>query len=230
MIRSGQIDRAIVGGTEEPLGAGSMMGWEALRVLSKSKCRPFSRDRDGIVLGAGAGVLVLESADHALQRGAPILAELAGYGTSSDAKDPLRPDPRGASRAIENALRDAEIDARRVDYINAHGTGTVVNDAAEAAALHEVFCGRLPDIAVSSTKPVHGHCLGACGAIELIVTIKAMLESLAPPTINWTTPDPRCALDVVPNEARPLDIDTAMSNSIAFGGINAALVVRRFAA
>jgi nodulation protein E len=228
MIRSGLIDRAVVGGAEECLSSGPIVGWEALRVLTKSKCRPFSKDRDGMVLGAGAGVLVLENAELALKRGAPILAELAGYGTSSDAKDPIRPDPRGASKAIENALRDAEIGPDRIDYINAHGTGTVVNDAAETAALHEVFCGKLPRIAVSSTKPVHGHCLGACGAIELIVTIKSIQESVAPPTINWTAPDPNCTIDVVPNEARPLAIRTAMSNSFAFGGINAALIVREF--
>jgi nodulation protein E len=227
MIRAGMIERAIVGGGEDCLCSLPMLGWEALRVLSSSSCRPFSNDRDGTVLGSGAGVFVLESLDTALQRGAPILAEIAGYGTSSDAKDPIRPDVQGAAAAIRNALTDANLGVDSIDYINAHGTATRINDVIETAALQRVFGERLKNIPVSSTKPVHGHGLGACGALELAITIASLCEGVIPPTINWTAPDPQCAIDAVPNEARKANIQTALSNSFAFGGINAVLAVRR---
>jgi nodulation protein E len=194
---------------------------------TSSSCRPFSNDRDGTVLGSGAGVFVLESLDTALQRRAPILAEIAGYGTSSDAKDPIRPDVQGAAAAIRNALTDANLGVDSIDYINAHGTATRINDVIETAALQRVFGERLKNIPVSSTKPVHGHGLGACGALELAITIASLCEGVVPPTINWTAPDPQCAIDAVPNEARNANIQTALSNSFAFGGINAVLAVRR---
>jgi nodulation protein E len=163
-------------------------------------------------------------------RGARVEAELAGYGTSSDAKDPVRPDAQGAAAAMRNALADAGAEAEEIDYINAHGTGTTVNDITESEALGLVFGKRASQIPISSTKPVHGHGLGAGGALELIVTLGALREGVAPPTINWRVSDEKCPVDAVPNEGRPLPIRTAMSNSFAFGGINAVLVVRRFEA
>ena len=171
MIRAGLLDRAIVGGTEDCIVNGSMMAWEALRVLTPTACRPFSKDRNGMVLGSGAAVFVVESEELAIARKALILAEIAGYGTSSDAKDPVRPDVEGAAAAMRAALADADLPAEAIDYVNAHGTGTTINDMTEAAALGLIFGSRLPEVPVSSTKPIHGHGLGAGGALELIVTI-----------------------------------------------------------
>lgn len=227
LIRLGFIDRAIVGGTEDCITNSSMLAWEALRVLTPDVCRPFSKGRNGMILGAGAGVFILEEASLAEARGAEALAEIAGYGTSSDAKDPVRPDVQGAAACMRNALNDAAINPEEIDYINAHGTGTTVNDATESEALGLVFGDELARIPVSSTKPIHGHGLGAGGALELVVTIGAVRDSVAPPTINWREPDPKCPIDPVPNEARPMPINLALSNSFAFGGINASLVVRR---
>ncbi|HLH12277.1 MAG TPA: beta-ketoacyl-[acyl-carrier-protein] synthase family protein [Methylovirgula sp.] len=227
MIRAGLVDRAIVGGTEDCLTIGGMLAWESLRVLTPTLCRPFSKDRNGMVLGAGAGVFILEAEELALARGARVLAELAGYGTSSDAKDPVRPDAEGAAQSMRSALADAEADPEEIDYVNAHGTGTTVNDITEAEALRLVFGKRASQIPISSTKPIHGHGLGAGGALELVVTLGALREGVAPPTINWRVADEKCPVDAVPNEARPLPIRTAMSNSFAFGGINAVLVLRR---
>lgn len=226
LIRSSMADRAIVGGTEDCITNTGMLAWEVLRVLTPDACRPFSKDRNGMVLGAGAAAFVLEEASAARARGADVLAEIVGYGTSSDAKDPVRPDARGAAACMTNALADAGISPDEIDYINAHGTGTVVNDATESAALALVFGNRLSKIPVSSTKPVHGHGLGASGALELVVTIGALRENVAPPTINFRAADVKCPVDAVPNEARPMPIRTALSNSFAFGGINASLVVR----
>ncbi len=226
-IRAGVIDRAVVGGAEACITASGMKGWEALRVLSPDACRPFSKDRNGMVLGEGAAIFVLESAEAMQARGAVPLAELKGYGTSSDAADIVRPDAEGAAAALRLALADAELEPEAIDYINAHGTGTLANDATEAAALKLVFGEKLRRIPVSSTKPVHGHGLGAGGAIELAVTVMALREGVAPPTINWTTPDPRCDLDCVPGQKRAVTMRHAMSNSFAFGGINAVLVIGR---
>jgi nodulation protein E len=180
-----------------------------------------------MVLGAGSGVFILEEQSFAQARGAVALGELIGYGTTSDARDPVRPDMHGAAAAMHAALTDAGIDADEIDYVNAHGTGTTVNDLTESAALELVFGARLPKLPISSTKPIHGHGLGAGGALELIITIHAMSESVAPPTINWREPDVKCPVDPIPNEKRPMPIRTALSNSFAFGGINACLVVRR---
>jgi nodulation protein E len=226
MIRAGMVDRAIVGGTEDCVVNGGMLAWEGLRVLTPTACRPFSKDRNGMVLGCGAAVFILESAEAAAARNAPVLAEIAGYGTTSDAKDPVRPDVQGAFGAMQAALLDAGMSADEIDYVNAHGTGTTINDLTESAALGLVFGKRLPHVPVSSTKPIHGHALGAGGALELVVTIAALRESVIPPTINWTKADENCPVDAVPNEARPAPIRAAMSNSFAFGGINATLVVR----
>ncbi|MGH6834028.1 MAG: beta-ketoacyl-[acyl-carrier-protein] synthase family protein [Methylocella sp.] len=229
LVRSRLVDRAIVGGTEDCITHSTMLAWEALRVLTPDACRPFSKGRNGMVIGAGAAVFILEEAEFARARGAEALAEIAGYGTSADAKDPVRPDAQGAAASMRNALADAAVEAEEIDYVNAHGTGTTANDATEAEALRLVFGGRLANLPVSSTKPVHGHALGAAGALELVVTIGAIRENVAPPTINWREADAKCPVDAVPNEARPMPIRTALTNSFAFGGINASLVVRRAA-
>jgi nodulation protein E len=226
LIRSGAVDRAIVGGTEDCVTNCAMFAWEALRVLTPDFCRPFSSGRNGMVLGAGAAVFILEEAEYARARGARPIVEIAGYGTSTDAKDPVRPDAQGAAACMRNTLDDAGLAAEEIDYVNAHGTGTTANDVTEAEALGLVFGNRLSELAVSSTKPIHGHGLGAAGALELVVTIGAVCDNVAPPTINWRGADPKCPVDPVPNEARPMRIKAALSNSFAFGGINASLVVR----
>jgi nodulation protein E len=225
LIRAGVVDRAIVGGSEACITPGSMRAWESMRVLSPDGSRPFSKGRNGMVLGEGAGVVVLEAADIAQARGATILARLLGYGTSSDARDLLRPDPDGSSASMRNALESAGLKPEEIDYVNAHGTGTVLNDAAEAEALRKAFGAHADRLAVSSTKPIHGHALGASGALEIVVTVMALRAQCAPPTANFVEADPNCPLDVVPHEARRMPIRAAMSNSFAFGGINAALVV-----
>ena len=225
MIRAGLVDRAIVGGTEAAITYGTMLSWEALRVLTPDKCRPFSKNRNGMSLGDGAGIFILEASETARARRAPPVAVLSGYGTTSDARDPVRPDVEGAASCMTQALADAGLPASAIDYVNAHGTATVANDANESEALHRVFGNQLARIPVSSTKPVHGHGLGAGGALELIVTLGAINDNIAPPTINFTDPDPKCEVDCVPNVARELLINRAMSNSFAFGGINATLIV-----
>jgi nodulation protein E len=219
-IRKNVVDRALVGGSEASITPCSFRAWEALRVLTPNYCRPFSKRRNGMVLGEGAAIFVLA-------RGAQPLAEIAGYGTTSDGKDIVRADVSGAAEAMRLALADASMTPDAIDYINAHGTGTILNDSVECQALHQVFADHAPSISISSTKPIHGHALGAAGAIELAITVKAMCEQIAPPTINWLEPDPNCDLDVVPNSARALPIRAAMSNSFAFGGVNATLVVKR---
>lgn len=226
LIRSGAVDVAVVGGTEDCITNNSMYAWEALRVMTPDFCRPFSKGRNGMVLGAGAGVLILESEDHAKARGAKVLGELAGYGTSTDAKDPVAPDVEGAARAMRMALEDAEVTQHDIDYVNAHGTATIVNDVTESAALKMIFSERTSQIPVSSTKPVHGHGLGAAGALEAIVTLGALRDQVAPPTINFKEPDEKCPVDPIPNEARKMPIRLAMSNSFAFGGINAVLIMQ----
>jgi nodulation protein E len=231
LIRSGAVDRAIVGGTEDCVTFSSMLAWEALRVLTPDVCRPFSLGRNGMVLGAGAAVFILEDAAFAASRGAEPIVEIVGYGTSTDAKDPVRPDVGGAAACMRNTLADAGLDPEEIDYINAHGTGTTINDVTESAALRLVFGDdKLSRLPVSSTKPIHGHGLGAAGALELVVAIGAVRDSIAPPTINWREADPKCPVDPVPNEARPMPIRIALSNSFAFGGINASLAVRRLEA
>ncbi len=227
MLRAGMIDRAIVAGCESIITSGGMKGWEAMRVLSPDFCRPFSKGRNGLLLGEGGAVLVLETAEGAERRGAKVRARLLGYGTTSDAKDMLRPDTDGATEAMTIALADAGVDAGSVDYVNAHGTATLLNDTTESEALGRIFGNRIGAVPVSSTKPIHGHTLGAAGAIEAIVTIRAMEEGRVPPTINFLAPDPNCPIDCVPNEGRTQPIGLALSNSFAFGGINAALVFGR---
>lgn len=227
MVRAGIVDRAITGGSEANLNYANINAWEALKVLTPDHCRPFSRGRNGMSLGDGAGMIIIERMDAARARGATIHAELAGSGCSSDAGDLLRPDPNGAATAIRNALADGGLSPEDIDYVNAHGTGTLLNDPVETAAIRTVFAAHADRLAVSSTKSMHGHALGAAGAIEMVATVLALRHQVAPPTANWIERDPKCDLDYVPNEARAMPIRAAVSNSFAFGGLNAVLAVKR---
>jgi nodulation protein E len=226
MIRSGMVDRAIVGGAEACVINATIRAWEGLRVMTPNLCRPFSKGRNGMSLGEGAAVFILETAEAARARGHEPLCELAGYGTTSDAKDPVRPDLDGASSCVAMALEDAGLSPQDVHYINAHGTATHANDITESEAILRVFGNYGREVPVSSTKPIHGHALGASGGLELAITIEALRSQIAPPTINFLEFDPSCPINAVPNEARPHRIEAAISNSFAFGGINAVLVVR----
>ena len=228
MIRHGVVDVAVTGGSDAPITVGFMKGWEALRVLAPETCRPFSRDRAGLVIGEGAGILVLESEERALARGAEPLLEIAGFGMSSDGVDITAPDIAGTARAMTAALADAECEPADVDYVNAHGTGTRLNDRTEVAALRRVFGPALASIPVSSTKSMIGHCMTAGGALELIATSLALRHGILPPTAGFTEPDPECEVDCVPNQARAAAAHVAMSNGFAFGGLNAVLVARRW--
>lgn len=225
LVRSGAVDLALAGGSEAPFSFGNLKAWEALRAVSPDTCRPFSRDRQGLILGEGAGMLVLEDAERARARGARIHAELAGFGMSSDAYHPTLPSPDGAAAAMRSALADAGLAPEAVGYVNAHGTGTPANDPAEVRALRLVFGDHAERLAVSSTKSMHGHALGAAGALEAVATVLALAEGTLPPTANFTEADPECDLDVVPNRARPAPsgLEAALSSSFAFGGLNAVL-------
>ncbi|MBU4531817.1 MAG: beta-ketoacyl-[acyl-carrier-protein] synthase family protein [Hoeflea sp.] len=224
-IRLGRADVMLAGGAELALVYGPLKAWESLRVLARSVCRPFSADRDGLVLGDGAAIAVLESYDHARARGANILAEIIGVGLSADASDIVNPTVEGPSAAMRNCLEDAGISAVQVDYINAHGTATQANDQTETRAIRQVFGSAADTVSVSSTKSMHGHCLGASSAIELIACVNAIREGVIPPTINYTTPDPLCDLDVTPNVAREKSVSIAISNAFAFGGTNAVIAL-----
>jgi 3-oxoacyl-[acyl-carrier-protein] synthase II len=236
MIERGDADAMICGGTEAavtPMGIG---GFAAMRALSTRNAeperasRPWDKDRDGFVVGEGAGILVLEELEFARQRGARVLAEVVGYGMSGDAFHVTAPPDTGdgAFRVMRNALRDAGIEAAQVDYINAHGTSTEVGDRAETAAIKRAFGEHAYKLAVSSTKSMTGHLLGGAGGIEAGITVLAILDQLAPPTMNYETPDPLCDLDYVPNQARPMKIDYALSNSFGFGGTNGCLIFKRY--
>ncbi len=227
MVRSGIADAALAGGTEACITLGTLKSWEALRVMAPDTCRPFSRDRKGLVIGEGAAMLVLETLDRARARGADILAEIVGFGMSADAKDLTNPDVNGMTRAINACLIDAGLNAGDVHYINAHGTGTLANDNTETLALKAAFGENARTIPISSTKSMVGHALGAAGALELVATLFAIRDNIAPPTLNYLGEDPACDLDYVPNMAREMRIDTALSNSFAFGGLNAVLAARR---
>jgi nodulation protein E len=228
MLRHGIADVALTGGTEASLSLGAIKAWEAMRVLADDTCRPFSRQRRGLVLGEGAAMFVLETLENARARGAAILAELAGSGMSSDAGDIVMPDVAGAARAMAAALADAGMSPESIDYINAHGTGTLANDVTETRAIRRVFSDHAASLAVSSTKSMHGHLLGAAGAIELVAVIGALQHAIVPPTIHHLEADPECDLDVVPNVARQRPVRAALSNSFAFGGLNAVLALRRW--
>jgi nodulation protein E len=227
MVRSGMAPVAITGGSEAPFSFGILKAWEALRVVSPDTCRPFSKDRSGMVLGEGAAMLVLEPLEAARARGARIHAEIVGFGMSSDASHITQPSADGAARAMRAALCDAHLTPEAVAYINAHGTGTQANDPTETAAIRAVFGPHAGQLAVSSTKSMHGHALGAAGALEAVAAILALRDGFLPPTANFNQPDPECDLDVVPNVSRQADFEYAMSNSFAFGGLNAVLAFRR---
>jgi nodulation protein E len=223
-IREGVADVGIAGASESTINYGCMKAWQAIRVLSPEGCFPFSRKRNGTVLGEGAGLLVMEELEHARARGANILAEVKGFGMASDAKDMINPDLEGPKEAMRQALEEAQLSPSDIDYLNAHGTGTALNDINETRAIKEVFGNAAKKLAVSSTKSMHGHLLGASGGVEAVACIKAIEEGFAPPTIGLTEPDPQCDLDYVPNVGRKMRIGHAMSNSFAFGGLNAVLV------
>jgi len=227
MVRSGTASMAIAGGSEAVFSLGFLKSWEAMRVVSPDTCRPFSKDRRGLILGEGAAMLVLEPLDAARARGVAILGEIVGFGMSSDAFHITQPSADGAARAMRSALTDAGIEPSAIGYINAHGTATLANDATETAAIRQVFGAHADRLAVSSTKSMHGHTLGAAGAIEAAATLLALQHGIWPPTANFTEPDPACDLDVIPNIARPALTEFALSNSFAFGGLNAVLAFRR---
>ena len=233
-IKFGLADLMLAGGSDAPITYGMIRSWESVRVLAVGNgdpsraCRPFSADREGLVMGEGAGVLLLEELGHARRRGAKIYAELAGYGITSDASHITQPSVEGPMRAIEMALEEAGVKPEQVDYVNAHGTGTRLNDVTETQVLKEALKEHARKVAISSTKSMHGHAMGATGAIELVATVMALEQGIIPPTANYTKPDPECDLDYVPNQAREARVGVAVSNSFAFGGLNAVLVVRKF--
>jgi nodulation protein E len=227
MIRGGMADVMLTGGTEAMLCFGGIKAWEGLRVMSRDGCRPFSADRNGMVQGEGGAVFVFEEREHALARGADILCEVAGFAMSSDAADIVTPSAEGAARAMRGALADGGIALSDVGYINAHGTGTAVNDRTETQAIHDVFGAHADALQVSSTKAMHGHLIGGTGAVELLSCIMALRDGVIAPTIGLSAPDPACDLDYVANTARQARVDVAMSNAFAFGGLNAVLALRR---
>ena len=228
LLRNGTIDAAIVGGAEAPLTYGILKAWESLRVLAPDTCRPFDRHRKGLVLAEGAGMVVLERAEHAKARRAEILAEIAGAGMSADAADLVAPTLEGPAGAIRTCLADANLALDAVDYINAHGTGTVANDITEIKVVKAVFGEAARRLSISSTKSMHGHALGASGSLELIAVIEAIRHGIVPPTVNIEELDPECDLDVTQGRARERPIRAAISNAFAFGGTNAVVAVKRF--
>ncbi len=238
MLRYGDADVIVAGGTEAAITPLGFAGFCSARTLSlrndapEKASRPFDKDRDGFVMGEGAGIVILETIEHAQKRGAKIYAELCGYGATDDAYHITAPNPEGTAAigAMRRAMKDAGITLDQVQYINAHGTSTVLNDKTETKAIKAVFGEHAKKLAISSTKSMTGHLLGAAGVVELIATILCIQNKLAHPTINYETPDPECDLDYIPNKARPMTIDTALSNSLGFGGHNAVLVVKRYAA
>ncbi|HET7831619.1 MAG TPA: beta-ketoacyl-[acyl-carrier-protein] synthase family protein [Gallionella sp.] len=237
LIKHGYMDVMLAGGSEAMLTLGAMKAWEALRTLAPedpqdagASCKPFAKNRNGLVLGEGAAVLVLEDAERAIRRGARIYAELAGYGSTSDASHITKPDAAGQTRAMLNALQDAGMQPQDIHYINAHGTATLAGDVEETNAIKQVFGAHAPNIPVSSTKSMHGHLMGATGAVEFMASVLALHHQAIPPTINLYEPDPECDLDYVPNQGRTnIALNAVMSNSFAFGGSNSVLIARRFA-
>lgn len=227
MVRYGQCPVALAGGSEAPFSFGILRAWEAMRVVSPSACRPFSKDRSGMILGEGGAMFVLESLEHCLARGGKPLAEIVGFGMSSDAHHITQPSAEGAAKAIRSALKDAGLPPAAIGYVNAHGTGTTANDATETRALHLAFGDHAGNLAISSTKSMHGHTLGAAGAIEAAATVLALGSGTLPPTISYNQADPECDLDYIPNAARKCEVEYALSNSFAFGGLNAVLTIRK---
>jgi nodulation protein E len=224
-IRAGAADVMLTGGAEAMLCFGGVKAWEGLRVLAPDACRPFSLGRKGMVIGDGAGVLIFEAEEHAKARGARVLAEVAGIGMTADAGDIVAPGGDGAARAMRAALEDAGLAPSDIGYINAHGTGTLANDRAESAAILQVFGAEPPP--VSSTKAMHGHAIGATGALEALACLLALTENILPPTLGFQASDPDCPLDVVPGTARPARVAAVLSNAFAFGGLNAVIAFRK---
>lgn len=228
MVRQGTIDAAITGGSEAPLCNGNLRAWETMRVVSADTCRPFSKDRTGMILGEGGAMLVIETLESAQARGAKIYAEIVGFGMSADAHHLTMPLATGAAKAMRDALKDGGLAPEQVGYVNAHGTATQANDSMETAAVKLTFGDHAKNIAMSSTKSMTGHSLGAAGAIEATAAILGIHNNLLPPTANFNEVDPECDLDVIPNEARPAEVEAAISNSFAFGGLNAVLAFKRW--
>ncbi|SPF39945.1 Nodulation protein E [Candidatus Sulfopaludibacter sp. SbA4] len=227
MVRTGATDLALTGGSEAPFSFGILKAWEAMRVVSPDTCRPFSKDRRGMILGEGGAMLVLEPLEAARARGARIHAEIVGFGMSADACHITQPSAEGAARAMRAVLRDAGLVPEQIGYINAHGTATPANDPTETAAIRAVFGTHAAKLPVSSTKSMHGHALGAAAALECLATVLALRDGVLPPTANFNERDPECDLDVIPNQARCAQVEYAISNSFAFGGLNAVLALRR---
>ncbi len=227
LIRSGQADVALAGASEATLTFGAMTTWKAMHILATETCRPFSKNRNGLVIGEGSGVLVLEEEEHAKKRGANILARFSGFGMNADGKDMINPAVEGAAGALKLALENVTINDPSAVYINAHGTGTLLNDPTETAAVRTVFGSGADDLIMSSTKSMHGHLLGAAGGIETVASILALNNDVAPPTMNYDEPDPACDLNYAPNEAVARNIDVAISNSFAFGGLNAVVAFEK---
>lgn len=227
LIRSGAADVGLAGASEAALTYGSLEAWRAMHILSDEQCRPFSKNRKGLVIGEGAGVVVLEEYERARERGATIHAELVGFGMNADGRDMINPAVEGAADAMREAIAGLDIDRPEAVHINAHGTGTLMNDPTETKAIRAVFGPDADRLVVSSTKSMHGHLLGAAGGVEAIASILAMKHGIVPPTINLDEPDPACDLDYAPNEARERALDYAISNSFAFGGLNAVLAFKK---
>ncbi|QHE51450.1 beta-ketoacyl-ACP synthase II [Pontibacillus sp. HMF3514] len=237
VIERGDADYMIAGGAEAPITPMSFAGFSSMKALStvedpNKASRPFDKERSGFVMGEGSGILVLETLESAQARGATIYAEIVGYGSTGDAYHITSPAPtgEGAARAMTQALEDAELDPNQVDYVNAHGTGTALNDKYETEAVKSVFGDHAYELAMSSTKSMTGHLLGAAGAIEAVISIKSILDQTVPPTTNYENPDPDCDLDVVPNEPKKLDVGAVLSNSLGFGGHNATLIFKKYEA
>jgi len=226
LVRDGDAEMALTGGSEAPFTIGLLKAWEAMRVIAPDTCRPFSKDRRGMILGEGGAMMVLEPLEAAQARGAKIYAEICGSGMSSDAHHLTQPTIHGPARAMSAALRDAGLQPEQIGYINAHGTGTPGNDPTESQAIREVFGAHADKLAVSSTKSLHGHALGAAGALEAVATILALHHGILPPTANYNERDPECDLDYIPNQPRAARIEAALSNSFAFGGLNAVVAFR----
>jgi nodulation protein E len=226
LVRDGRAEMAVTGGSEAPFTIGLLKAWEAMRVIAPDTCRPFSKDRRGMILGEGGAMMILEPLERAKARGARIYAEICGFGMSSAAHHLTQPTVDGPARAMRAALRDAELQPEQIGYINAHGTGTPGNDPVETSAIRDVFGPQANKLAISSTKSLHGHALGAAGALEAVATVLALHYGILPPTANYNEPDPECDLDYVPNHARVAQVEAALSNSFAFGGLNAVVAFR----
>jgi nodulation protein E len=226
LVRDGEADAAMTGGSESIFNIGMLKAWEAMRVIAPDTCRPFSKDRRGMILGEGGAMMVLEPMDAAKARSANIFAEICGFGMTADAHHLTQPAVHGPVRAMRGAMREAGLAPESIGYINAHGTGTPGNDPVESTAIREVFGAHADKIGVSSTKSMHGHALGAAGALEAIATILALYYGILPPTANFNERDPECDLDYIPNRPRPLRVEAALSNSFAFGGLNAVVAFR----